>query len=237
MVPRRATTAALVEELRELGLRFETGEEERPVEGPLTGQTYVITGTLERFTREEAAARLEALGAKVGELASRRRRRASIVGEEPGKSKLTKAEKAGVPHARPRPTCSRYWAAASTVANRSCATRAHDHEIGPAVLQDRERRSGRPRSRRAPTRSTSSRSSRGRRRPRRCAACGRRAFPSAPGDRQRRQQLEADLEVVPHRREQRRERRPASAGRAARAPSRRRGARRRAGRPPARAGP
>src|SRR4029077_4395186 len=49
----------LVEELRELGLRFETGEEDRPVEGPLTGRTYVITGTLERFTREEAAARLE----------------------------------------------------------------------------------------------------------------------------------------------------------------------------------
>ena len=29
---------ALVEELRELGLRFETGEEDKPVEGPLTGQ-------------------------------------------------------------------------------------------------------------------------------------------------------------------------------------------------------
>ena len=38
---------ALVQELRELGLRFEVGEEDRPAEGPLTGSTYVITGTLE----------------------------------------------------------------------------------------------------------------------------------------------------------------------------------------------
>src|SRR5207302_2484081 len=43
----------LVAELRELGLRFVAGEEERPVEGPLTGKQYVITGTLEGFTRDE----------------------------------------------------------------------------------------------------------------------------------------------------------------------------------------
>ncbi len=86
----------LVGELRELGLRFETGEEDRPVEGPLTGRTYVITGTLERFTREEAAARLEALGAKVLNSVSSKTT-GLIVGEEPGKSKLTKAEKTGVP--------------------------------------------------------------------------------------------------------------------------------------------
>jgi len=86
----------LVEELRELGLRFESGEEERPVEGPLTGRTYVITGTLERFTRDEAAERLEALGAKVGNSVSKKTT-ALVVGEDPGKSKLTQAEKAGVP--------------------------------------------------------------------------------------------------------------------------------------------
>ena len=59
---------ALVEELRELGLRFEAGAEERPVEGPLTGSTYVITGTLEGFSRDEARKALEAKGAKVGGL-------------------------------------------------------------------------------------------------------------------------------------------------------------------------
>jgi DNA ligase (NAD+) len=87
---------ALVAELRDLGLRFETGDEERPVEGPLTGQTYVITGTLEAFTREEAAALLEERGAKVANAVSGKTT-GLIVGEEPGKSKLTKAEKSNVP--------------------------------------------------------------------------------------------------------------------------------------------
>src|SRR4051812_13408464 len=85
----------LVAELRELGLRFEAGEEERPVEGPLTGQTYVITGTLEGFSRDEAAAALEERGAKVGNSVSSKTT-GLVVGEEPGKSKLTKAEKSGV---------------------------------------------------------------------------------------------------------------------------------------------
>jgi len=86
----------LVEELRTLGLRFEAGEEDRPVEGPLTGQSYVITGTLESMTREEATAALEALGAKVSGSPSSKTT-GLVVGEEPGRSKLTKAEKAGVP--------------------------------------------------------------------------------------------------------------------------------------------
>jgi len=86
----------LVAELRELGLHFVIGEEDRPVEGPLTGHTYVITGTLEGFTREQAKAELEALGAKVSDSVSSKTT-GVIVGEEPGKSKLTKAEKSGVP--------------------------------------------------------------------------------------------------------------------------------------------
>jgi DNA ligase (NAD+) len=86
---------ALVAELRSLGLRFELGEEDRPVEGPLTGSTYVITGTLERRSREEAKAALEAKGAKVGDSVSKKTT-GVIVGESPG-SKLAKAQKAGVP--------------------------------------------------------------------------------------------------------------------------------------------
>ncbi len=86
---------ALVAELRELGLRFELGEEERAKQGPLTGSTYVITGTLERFSREEAKRRLEELGAKVGDSVSKKTT-GVVVGESPG-SKVAKAEKAGVP--------------------------------------------------------------------------------------------------------------------------------------------
>jgi len=103
--PDRATSIAewfedkancnLVEELRGLGLRMEIGEEERPVEGPLSGQSYVITGTLESYTREEAKAALEALGAKVGDSVSKKIT-GLVAGEGPG-SKLAKAQKAGVP--------------------------------------------------------------------------------------------------------------------------------------------
>ncbi|HXV34794.1 MAG TPA: BRCT domain-containing protein, partial [Gaiellaceae bacterium] len=85
---------ALVEELRSLGVRLELGEAERPVEGPLTGRTYVITGTLERWSREQARAALEAKGAKVTDSVSKKTT-AVIVGESPG-SKVDKARKAGV---------------------------------------------------------------------------------------------------------------------------------------------
>ena len=86
---------ALVEELRELGLQLEVSEAERPVEGPLTGSQYVITGTLESYTREEAAAALAELGAKVSDSVSKKTT-GVIVGESPG-SKVAKAQKAGVP--------------------------------------------------------------------------------------------------------------------------------------------
>jgi DNA ligase (NAD+) len=87
---------ALVEELRGLGLRLAIGVEDRPVEGPLTGSTYVITGTLERLSREEATAALEALGAKVaGSVSSKTS--GLIVGEEPGGSKVKGAQKHGTP--------------------------------------------------------------------------------------------------------------------------------------------
>src|SRR6185295_596222 len=86
---------ALVRELESLGLTMSSGEAEVPVEGPLSGRQYVITGTLERYTREEAKAALEALGAKVSDSVSKKTA-GVIVGESPG-SKAQKAEKAGVP--------------------------------------------------------------------------------------------------------------------------------------------
>ncbi len=86
---------ALVAELRELGLQLSLAEDERPPEGRLTGSQYVITGTLEGWTREEAKAALEALGAKVTDSVSKKTS-GVVVGESPG-SKAQKAEKLGVP--------------------------------------------------------------------------------------------------------------------------------------------
>ena len=84
----------LLDELRELGLRFELAEDERPREGRLTGSTYVITGTLSAWSRDGAKAALEALGAKVADSVSKKTT-ALVAGESAG-SKLAKAESLGV---------------------------------------------------------------------------------------------------------------------------------------------
>ena len=56
----------------------------------------MITGTLEGYTREEAKAALEALGAKLSDNVSKKTT-GLIIGEDPGASKLKKAQSAGVP--------------------------------------------------------------------------------------------------------------------------------------------
>jgi DNA ligase (NAD+) len=85
---------ALVEELRGLGLQLELAEDERPREGPLSGQTFVVTGTLARRSREQAKAALEELGAKVTDSVSKKTT-GLVVGENAG-SKLEKAQRLGV---------------------------------------------------------------------------------------------------------------------------------------------
>ena len=60
----------------------------------LTGQTFVLTGTLTAMHRDEAKARLQALGAKVSGSVSSKTSYV-VVGEDPG-SKLTKAQELGI---------------------------------------------------------------------------------------------------------------------------------------------
>jgi DNA ligase (NAD+) len=60
--------------------------------GPLTGVSFVITGTLSMGPRDEVAAKLVALGAKEHSSVTKDTTYL-IVGENPGASKLTKAEK------------------------------------------------------------------------------------------------------------------------------------------------
>jgi DNA ligase (NAD+) len=90
--------AELVDELVALGVRTDTDlpAPQADVEDtPLAGRTFVITGTLEGFTREEAKEALEALGAKVtGSVSSRTT--ALVAGEAAG-SKLDRARSLGVP--------------------------------------------------------------------------------------------------------------------------------------------
>jgi DNA ligase (NAD+) len=55
----------LIDELRALGLNFEQEGGATGEELPLAGRTFVLTGTLERLTREQATERIEELGGKV----------------------------------------------------------------------------------------------------------------------------------------------------------------------------
>jgi DNA ligase (NAD+) len=84
----------VIHSLQQSGVRWEDIEVASSDNQPLRGQTFVLTGTLERFTRDEAKARLQALGAKVSGSVSAKTT-AVIAGSEAG-SKLAKAEKLGV---------------------------------------------------------------------------------------------------------------------------------------------
>lgn len=86
----------LLERLRAAGLTT-TGERRVAPAGPqpLAGRTFVITGEITGMTRDEAQAKLEALGAKVTGSVSKKTS-GLIVGAEPGASKLEKATKLGI---------------------------------------------------------------------------------------------------------------------------------------------
>ena len=63
---------------------------------PLAGKSYIISGTLESYGREEAEDKLRNLGATVTSSVTKNTT-ALILGEKPGKSKLDKAAKLGIP--------------------------------------------------------------------------------------------------------------------------------------------
>ena len=81
---------ALIAALREAGVNWPVEEAGAPRSAPLTGQTFVLTGTLEQMTRNEAKAKLVALGAKVAGSVSART--SCVVAGEKAGSKLNKAE-------------------------------------------------------------------------------------------------------------------------------------------------
>lgn len=85
---------ALVEDLEEVGLKLRS-DGPPPGEGPLSGKTLVLTGTLPGLTREQATERILAAGGRVTSSVSKKTDYV-VAGDAPG-SKLEKAERLGVP--------------------------------------------------------------------------------------------------------------------------------------------
>jgi len=82
----------LVRDLVDAGVKVD--EEKARATGKFSGTTWVFTGTMSKFTREEAGAKVKALGAEVTNSVSKNTSYV-VVGEDPG-SKLEKAKKLGV---------------------------------------------------------------------------------------------------------------------------------------------
>ena len=85
----------VVEKLREAGVNLE-GPAAPQVEQTLVGMAVVVTGTLDGFTRDEAAAAITSRGGKSPGSVSKKTT-AVVVGDDPGASKLTRAVDLGVP--------------------------------------------------------------------------------------------------------------------------------------------
>lgn len=90
----KAENLALLEKLAVGGVKPGVVQKPTAVDGPFTGKTVVLTGTLPTLTRDEAKAMLEAAGAKVTGSVSKKTDYV-LAGEAAG-SKLAKAEELGI---------------------------------------------------------------------------------------------------------------------------------------------
>jgi len=90
-----AQNRKLVERLRAAGLQMKGAARPKPASTHLAGQTFVLTGTLPNYTRDQAQKLIEDVGGKVASSVSKKTNYV-VAGADPG-SKLDKARALGVP--------------------------------------------------------------------------------------------------------------------------------------------
>jgi len=86
--------SGVIDRLAAVGVKLDVPEEERVSDGPLTGKTLVVTGTLAGYSRQEAEAAIRQAGGRASSSVSKKTD-FLVAGAEAG-SKLAKAEKLGV---------------------------------------------------------------------------------------------------------------------------------------------
>ena len=87
-------TKDLLEKLKQAGVNMESLEQEENIDNRFEGKTFVLTGSLEKYSRNEAADIIEKFGGKTSGSVSKKTDYV-LAGEEAG-SKLAKAEKLGI---------------------------------------------------------------------------------------------------------------------------------------------
>ena len=89
----QSQTKDLIQRLKDAGVNTKAQDEEENIDSRFDGRTFVLTGSLEKFTREEAGNIIEKFGGKVSSSVSKKTSYL-IAGEDAG-SKLEKARTIG----------------------------------------------------------------------------------------------------------------------------------------------
>ena len=91
---REEQTIDLINKLKEFGVNM-VAQKEEGADERFSGKTFVLTGTLEKYSRDEASEIIEKFGGKTSGTVSKKT--SYVLAGEAAGSKLTKAQNLGIP--------------------------------------------------------------------------------------------------------------------------------------------